>query len=345
MTSEERLGSPVAPPRGQASRRRLAGRHDSTIAVLAVLMAVAAVALSVPLLLDDLSDALPSPAWLAVVVLFALCEALVVYLPSTRHSHTFSLREIPAVLGLAFLLPQQYLSAYVVGSLLTLVIWSRQRGLKLAFNVAMFALEASVGLIAYRWVLGTGEASEPQGWVAALVAVLLTDLISAAAVGAAISLAEGRLQASLVREIVTSTLPASLVNTCAALIIVILVELRPQALPLLALVVGLLLLAYRSYVRLGTGYARLQALYRFVGSTGGVSELDEALTTVLEEARDLLRAESAGLVVMEASGTQAVVYSLRRRAEQLSAVGGGGGGFLVGRRDHRVGGPAQERRP
>ncbi|MEJ5867521.1 EAL domain-containing protein [Pseudokineococcus sp. 5B2Z-1] len=261
-------------------------------------MALAAAALTLPSLLADPAAAAPSFAWLAVVAVFALCEGLVVYLPANRNSHTFSLREIPAVLGLAFLPPEQYVTAYLAGSLVTLVIWSRQRGLKLAFNVALFAFEASIGLLAYHLVLGGAAATDLRGWLAALVAVLLTDLISAAAVAAAISLAEGRLETSLLREIVVTGLPAALIDTCAALVIIILIDVRPAALPLLAVVVGLLLVAYRAYVKLGTGYAQLQTLYRFVGSTGRAADVDEAVEAVLAEASDLLRAERAEVVVL-----------------------------------------------
>lgn len=304
------IGSSVAPVRRRARSGAPRTRSGTLIAVLAVVLAVAAAVLTIPGLVANPTDAVPSPVWLVVVGVFALCEALVVYLPANRNSHTFSLREIPAVLGLAFLPPEQYVTAYLAGSLVTLVLWSRQRGLKLVFNVALFAFEASVGLLAYQLVIGDAGPSDLRGWAAALVAVLLTDLISAAAVAAAISLTEGRLETSLLRDVMRAGLPAALINTCAALVVVVLVEVRPAALPLLALVVALLLLAYRAYIKLGIGYARLQALYRFVGSTGRAAELDEAVEAVLSEASELLRAERAELVVLVGAGGLGTRYSI-----------------------------------
>ena len=51
------------------------------------------------------------------------------------------------MLGLTFLAPQQYVTAYVVGAVLALVVAARMRGVKLAFNAAMFALEAALGAL------------------------------------------------------------------------------------------------------------------------------------------------------------------------------------------------------
>ena len=95
----------------------------------------------------------PTLAWGVLLPVFALAEVLVIHLPAERSSHSLLLREIPAVVGLTFLPPQQYVTAYVLGAGLALFVWSRLRGLKLAFNVAMFALEAALGSVIYHAVL------------------------------------------------------------------------------------------------------------------------------------------------------------------------------------------------
>src|SRR5207253_185466 len=86
----------------------------------------------------------PEPAWWMLVPLFSAAEILVVHLPTMRSAHSHSMREVPAVTALAFLPAGQYVSAYLVGAGLAL-IWSRVRGVKLVFNVALFALEAMLG--------------------------------------------------------------------------------------------------------------------------------------------------------------------------------------------------------
>ena len=105
------------------------------------------------------------------------------------------------IAGLTFLAPGAYLLAYVVGGGLALLFWSRQRGLKLAFNLSLFSLEAALGAATYTAIMGTGgDPIAHRAWLAALVAVLVTDLLSAAAVTVAISLTEGRLDQAVMRE-------------------------------------------------------------------------------------------------------------------------------------------------
>ena len=146
----------------------------------------------------------PDPGWLVLMPLFAMAEVVVIHLPTQRNAHGHTLREIPAVLGLTFLAPQQYVSAYVVGAVLALVVAARMRGVKLAFNAAMFALEAALGALTYHAILQGGDPLSLTGWLAVLVAVLVTDLMSAGAVTAAISLTEGVFDGQVLQEALRS---------------------------------------------------------------------------------------------------------------------------------------------
>jgi len=246
----------------------------------------------------DWPPAPPEPRLWLLLPLFAIAEVLVVHLPTLRSAYSHTLREVPAVAGLAFLSPGGYFTAYVVGAGLALLIARSQRGVKLLFNISMFALEAAIGLLIYRWVLGTADVADPRGWLAAFAAVLVTDVTSAIAVSGAISLTEDRLETDTLREAVTGGLVAAMVNTCMALLVVVLAVNEPTALPLLGAVLLMLVFAYRAYVSLGTGYARLQMLYRFVGSTRQSTDLDDSIGHLLAEARDLLRAGVAELIVL-----------------------------------------------
>ena len=78
--------------------------------------------------------------WLALAALFYAAEILVVHFQFRREIHTFSLSEIPFVLGLLFATPVEFVLANVIGAALALVIHRRQAPIKLAFNVAQFAL-------------------------------------------------------------------------------------------------------------------------------------------------------------------------------------------------------------
>ena len=292
----ERSSSEVETPDGVGVEARLALRHQRLVWLLTGVMGVLATALTAPKVLADPGSAVPDPVWFALLPLFALAEVVVIYLPTQRNAHGHSLREIPAVIGLTFLAPEQYVFAYVVGAVAALVISLHMRGLKLAFNAALFAFEAALGLLIYHTVLQGGDPLTPHGWAAVLAAVLVTDLISAAAVTAAISITEGRFDDEVLREALQSGVVAAFINTCVALIIATMVQVRPSALPLLAVVLVVLVVGYRAYMSLARGHARTQLLYRFVDKTSAAgSSLDEVVAVVLTEAAELMHAEQAFL--------------------------------------------------
>ncbi len=277
---------------------------------LATAMLAVAVGLNAHRFGDFPPEQLPGPQWWALLLVFAAGEIFVIHLPATRSSHSLTLREIPAVIGLTFLTGAEYTTAYVLGAGLALLLWSRQRGVKLAFNAAMYGLEASLGLLTYHALLGGVGHAEPRAWLAALAAVLVTDLVSAAAVTAAISLTERSLDDQVLREALHSGLPGAVVNTCVALLVVVLLEHEPAGLVLVAVLVPILGLAYRGYVSLVTRHARLELLYRFVGSTGDTADLDGLVGAVLREAAALLRAAEAELLVLptaEEPGSRSVL--------------------------------------
>ena len=281
-------------------------RRRLHIALLTAGMALLALVVAAPGVLADPQAAVPDLRWLVLLPLFAIAEVAVIHLPTQKNAHGHTLREIPAVLGLTFLAPQQYVTAYVVGAVLALVVAARMRGLKLAFNAAMFALEAALGALAYHAILQGEDPLSAIGWLAVLVAVLLTDLLSAAAVTAAISLTEGAYDGEVLREALRSGTVAAFINTCVALLVATLVLVQPSALPLLGVVVVLLVLAYRVYVSLARGHARTQLLYRFVDRTSAARSSDEVIAIVLSEAADLMHAERSYLV--EVVGDRSVRY-------------------------------------
>ena len=152
-------------------------RRQPYIWLLAGAMAGMAAVIVAPAFLVDPGAAIPSITWLVLLPLFALAEVVVIHLPTQRNAHGHTLREVPAVLGLTFLAPQQYVTAYVVGAVLALVVAARMRGVKLAFNAAMFAFEAALGALTYQAILQGGDPLSLIGWLAVLAAVLVTDLM------------------------------------------------------------------------------------------------------------------------------------------------------------------------
>ncbi len=245
-------------------------------------------------------QAAPSAVWWVLLPGFALAEIVVIHFPARRSSHSHTFREVPAVVGLTLLPVPQYLTAYVLGGAVAVLLWTRLRGLKLAFNVSMFALEAVLGAEVYHVILGGHDPLAPRAWGAAIVAVVVTDLVSAAAVTAAISYTDGAFDDQILREALRSGLVSAVSNVCVALLVVTLLLVRPSALPLLGVVMVLLLAGYRVYVTLSRDYTQMRLLYRFVGSAGRSAELLDVVPAVLSEAAGLLKASQSRLVMFAA---------------------------------------------
>lgn len=240
--------------------------------------------------------------WWVLLPVFALAEIFVVHLPTHRGSaHTHSLREVPSVLGLVFLSPVAYLGAHLVGTGLALVLHRRQRGAKLAFNLSWFALEVALGVAVYRLVLGPAAPDEPRGWLAAVAAAVVTDLVSAVLITAVVGLHERELDRSVIGHAVTRGMAAAAANTCLASLVVVLVIGRPAALPLLLVVLLALFLTYRAYLALWVGHTRVRRLYALVQETGSQVSVDELVDVVVHEARDVMQSSAAELVLVGAA--------------------------------------------
>ncbi len=271
-------------------------RRPPYVWLLVLGIAAAALAVASPAFVEDPAAAGITLACLALLPAFGLAEIVVIHLPTLRSAHGHTLREVPAVVGLTFLTPQAYLWVYVLGAITALAVVTRMRGVKLAFNSALFGLEAAVGAMLYHAILRGGDPLDPRGWLAALAAVMVTDLLSAAAVTLAITLTEGEFDGGVLREALRSGLAAACINTCVALLVVTLIIVRPSSLPLLGVVLVLLVLGYRVYTGLARGGARTQLLYRFVERTAAAQEPDDVLREVLSEAAGLMHADSAHLI-------------------------------------------------
>ena len=89
------------------------------------------------------------PPWPLLAAGFFAAEAKVIVVHFRRESHSFSLSEIPAVAGLFFFTPDEYMASVLVGSAAAMLLTSRVSAVKLAFNTANFAVIAVVDLAVF----------------------------------------------------------------------------------------------------------------------------------------------------------------------------------------------------
>jgi diguanylate cyclase (GGDEF)-like protein len=269
----------VRRPRPLPAHRTLA--LSLTLLLVALLLAPAALA--------------PGPArahaaialvWWQLAGVFGLAAVFVFHVEINSEAHTFSLSEVPLVLGLFFAQPRDLVLARMVGEAFVLLVVERQTATKLAFNASVFLAESMTALAIYRLVAGTADPLAARTWAAALLASGAASCLGALAVWAVIRVHGGELNPRLLLLAAASTATG---NTSLAAIAGVLLCTDPWALVPLLAVAAVLMAGYRGYTRLTRRYDGLELLYQFTRITSGPQRPDETMQRVLQEAGSLLR--------------------------------------------------------
>ncbi len=245
-----------------------------------------------------------SVPWWVLAIGFTLSESLVIHLPVQRDSHTISMSEIPMVLGLALAAPSAVIIGRVIAGAIVLIA-RRQPLVKFTFNLGLFALETTVALIAYRLVLGSGSPSSPLGWLAAMVAIVLAVIVSAALVDVVIALSDRRRRLA---EIVRSFAVGSLINIGVRFlgtIAVVIVDHEPRALSLLWVTMAFFFVLFRSFGTLSRRHDDLNSLYAFTNQMDGTLGSRDIAVVTLREAVSILRAEHGEIILSDPTDSHA----------------------------------------
>src|SRR5919106_2966832 len=280
-----------------APRRRLSGTTkvwllSGAIAVAAVFLYAAGVR-RLPTLAAG--DWLPLPL---LVGLFYLAELTVVHFRFRRDAHSFSLSEVPLVLGLFFAAPWALVPAQLIGSALALTLHRRQPVLKLAFNLSQFALQGALAVVVFRYVVALGDPLGPAGWVAALLATQVTLWVADAAINAAIFLSGDRLPPHAMWEVLGLGVMATAMNTSLALIAVTILARSPASAWLALTPLVVLFVAYRAYGSKRAQHERLEALYEATRALHESPQLESAMVTAAAQARKLLDAQVSEIILL-----------------------------------------------
>jgi signal transduction histidine kinase len=229
--------------------------------------------------------------WWAVALGFAATEILVVHLQYRREAHTFSLSEIPLVVGLFVLAPGELVVAQLLGAGVALALHRRQSVVKLAFNLANWAVQAQVAVLVFRAVASLGTTEGPAGWIGALVAILAVTLIGVVTIFLAISASEGRREREVFPRTTWLALTVAVGAAGLGLLVVVLLDVGWGTLSLLAVPMGLLILVYRGYTAEAHRHASLQFLYEATRTAQGTIRIEETMVGLLGRAREMFRAE------------------------------------------------------
>ena len=285
------------------------------IAALAALLTVTLHATRV----DRIDNPFEIPWW-SIAGLFLLAEVCVVHLQFRREAYSFSLSEIPLVLGLFFLSPAMLVVAQLVGSGAALAFHRRQSPLKLVFNLAHLSLEAILASLLFQRIVSTGDPTNVEGWIGTGIAVALTTFLSAAMIALAISLSEGHIHLEALTEGLGPGMMAGMTNTCIALVAATLMWVRPQVAWLLLVPVATLFFAYRAYTSERQKHKSLESLYESSRVIQGSLQIEATISELLAQARKMFQAEVAQITFFP---------GVNERVAFRSSMGPGDEGYLM----------------
>jgi diguanylate cyclase (GGDEF)-like protein len=241
---------------------------------------------------------LPLPWW-ALGAMFGLAEVFVVKFEIRRGTVSFSLSEIPLVLGLFFADPTNLVVGQTAGAAAALVLHRRQKPIKLAFNLSLLSLQACLALLLFHPILSLGDPLGPAGWGATLIVTHTLDVVSSLMVGLAISLNEGK--PLVLRGLLGVGTAITFANTGLALLAVIIVWAHPASSWLLLVAVAVVFLGFHAHGSLRRAHNQLRVLYESNRAAEAATDVESMLFSILSGARDMLRAEMAEVTLFGAA--------------------------------------------
>ncbi|MGH9169198.1 MAG: hypothetical protein ACRD02_15365, partial [Acidimicrobiia bacterium] len=288
--------------------------------ILTVLVAGLSVALYVSevLHLAPLSGPVVIPWWL-LAGMFYLSELSVVHFRFREDAHSFSLSEVPLVVGLFFTDPVMLVPAQLLGTALALLVHRRQPPLKLAFNLAQFALQTCLAVMLFRSLVTLGDVLGPAGWFGALLATLAALWAADVLINMAIYLSGDRLPPQKMWEVLGLGVVATAMNTSLALVAVTILAHNPGAVWLSLTPLVALYVAYRAYSSKRAQHERLESLYEATRALHQSPQLESAMATAVSQTRKLLDARMAEIILLPQRGGD-VAFSTRLGADDRCEV-------------------------
>ena len=231
-------------------------------------------------------------SWWVLAILFGAAEIWVFHIQFGREAKSISISEIPLVLGLFYATPGPLMLGRVLGPALVVVLYRRQTPLKAALNIALFYANGAVAISTFRLLGGGSVQDGARTWAAAVVAAALSITVDLLVLNLILRWYTGGGR----KDGVVGSLAAVFIAAASSVIgIVSVLTLRLGTLATIPLIVAgiVLLVGYRSYSRLADRHTSLEKLFRFSRELNGAPATTEVLPAVLEQARQLMRAEVA----------------------------------------------------
>ena len=241
----------------------------------------------------------PRLPWPLLALAFFLFESRTVDVHFRGEAHSFSMSDIPMIVGVFYLPPHLLLLAQFLGTLPAFALSRRLPVIKTAFNSALYLFTAASVATIIRAVPSVAEVG-PSSWVATVAILQVLSLVSAGLIALMIASSSGAWPRNWSTGLAISTLVV-LTNSCVGLLAVRII--RGDALAMLLLIppIFVLWLAYKAYAAQQQRQTALAKLNRASQETASRLSLDELSPVVLGHACDLFATGYAELVLV--SGT------------------------------------------
>lgn len=288
LPTEMVMGSPA-----RKSRRSLPWKIWSYVA----LVAVGALALALgPVGSTDLKTFEVSGALIIVGLGVYLAEVAVIHIQVRRDTHSFSMSEVPVIVGAFLLEPLELMAVIAIGNMLALSISRRQSPVKLVTNVALSVIQAGTIVLVIS-AAGSGPALGVRTILSSFAGVLLANLVAHLLIVVAIRASGGTevWKESLKTLGITSL--GALMNALLALFAINMIDSDRTAGWLGLAPPVFLYMAYRGYTSQRADKERVTKLFEATQALHRTPQVERALEKAGEIALDLVQATTVHILV------------------------------------------------
>jgi diguanylate cyclase (GGDEF)-like protein len=337
----EPVAAHVRPPEGS---RVASGRLTPTVQVWLIVTGMVGLLVVIFLLLPSRTDPLRDSAWWVFIVLVlanALAERTAFDIEIGDEGHSFSLSELPVAFGVVFLSPAMAVLARVAGAMPMMYGPRKNRGVKLVFNLVLFASEALIAVLISRLFVSWWADTDPVVLVGTMVGVLVGTWSTGLAVASVVSRFEGSFLGRARVEVV-SLWWFYTINSIFATMSVALALFSPWlTLAVVPAAFGLWSVL-RSFGLLTQEMQNLDALHGFAGRVGRTLNVEDISKSAVDDLVELIRADGAALlrsngasVDVHVSGHMPVKLPRLTADERWTALVGGGQARMMAAEDLR----------
>ncbi len=321
VTSESHVDDPRAGPVAQPEERERS-RLPAIWAFNALLVASAGavyVFAVAPLVQTGEFKVAPILVLVALVAAFTATEWGRVFIHFRQEAQSYSLSEIPLVIGLFAVAPDHLVLARVLGAAIGLGLIRRQDPKKLVFNLASVALETEMITVLVHRVAGAAPIpTHPIVWLWVLLFMSAASLLGFALSAAVISIAVGRQSYRQWVQSVSFALLGGFANCSLGLVVVSILERQPEMLLLLVTPLAAMGAAYVVYTREHQKHQRLLYLYESSDMLQRASSDGAAIPELLDQLCKVFRADIATVTLLPTatgSGSLRVISASGRHRE------------------------------